>query len=924
MRNGFRLLFGTVIGAAVAILCLPVAAEIRIPAPDVYATGATFQCPSLAVSPNSNLSDAQTRFFLAQIQTASDEINGGSLDKASQHLTSIIAQSKIIDAASMSDIFNTLGDLSEAYSQRSMAQGDPQLDRNFRESVAIRRCLLRYLVNENDGNSEPDTLLSTIAEQYNDRGREDLAEPYWREALRLIQALPQDEPGRESRLEHAADNLGRDLVAQQKWQEAEPVLRMGRDVSKDDLAEVLQKVGNDKEAEPILRAQPKDRYNQPTGELAENLARQGRYAEAAKLYRPILEQEIQAEAGREDGSSYNALISHSYVGNAAFDQAKLGSWEFRAGLYDGAIADLKSACPKLQTRAFADFDTKVFRLNFDETSQTFEKCNLALALAIWGKAGAGNGNSSAMNGAFLAAQEAMQSAAGSALSSTTALRVAERAGAGDIAMELRKVSADWQKIWDPISARMSPDYMQRHHTPDDYQALYASYAAIADQNRQDQAEMRSLIAQLTARVPQYAELRAPAPLSIFQLQSDHTLLKENEVLVLVLVPPGEDRGLAFAVTREKAAWSQIALTGAQITALTLSLRAGLEGTGAPDADQFRSQALALYQGLFVGQVRALVENENKTTFLFVPSGRLAGIPPGLLITRGPSQGASWPVPNQTAWLLRDKAIAILPTASALRMLREILPENHAETGAAHLFAVADPDFGSVRPEPSCNISGHEAHALPSFGAASETGNNIAALRKALAEAPLPCTLVEAQALQHELGLPSLILHGADASKTSIERYDRDGTLTHALVVEFATHALEAGEFGLPEPALALAVPHGASDAGLLPASDVTGLTLQANWIVLSACNTAAGGADKSEDLSGLARAFFYAGAHSLLVSNWVLDGSVSAQMVPEIVRLQQQEGLTRAQALRQASLEMMKVDPNPAKWAVFSLVGEPD
>src|SRR4029079_13630546 len=90
-------------------------------------------------------------------------------------------------------------------------------------------------------------------------------------------------------------------------------------------------------------------------------------------------------------------------------------------------------------------------------------------------------------------------------------------------------------------------------------------------------------------------------------------------------------------------------------------------------------------------------------------------------------------------------------------------------------------------------------------------------------------------------------------------------------IEFATHGLVAGDLsGLAEPALVLTPPAAGSDThdGSHTASEIAVLKLNADWVVLSACNTAAGSTEGAEALSGLARAFFYAGARSLLVSHW--------------------------------------------------------
>ena len=76
--------------------------------------------------------------------------------------------------------------------------------------------------------------------------------------------------------------------------------------------------------------------------------------------------------------------------------------------------------------------------------------------------------------------------------------------------------------------------------------------------------------------------------------------------------------------------------------------------------------------------------------------------------------------------------------------------------------------------------------------------------------------------------------------------------------------------GLPEPALVLMPPKVGTkaDDGLLLASEIAQLKLNADWVVLSACNTAAGEGPDGEGLSGLAKAFFYAGTRALLVSHW--------------------------------------------------------
>src|SRR5206468_10737539 len=160
---------------------------------------------------------------------------------------------------------------------------------------------------------------------------------------------------------------------------------------------------------------------------------------------------------------------------------------------------------------------------------------------------------------------------------------------------------------------------------------------------------------------------------------------------------------------------------------------------------------------------------------------------------------------------------------------------------------------------------------------------------------------ELKAVALRLGAPAGDIHlGNDASEAVVKR----ATLADYRVVYFATHGLVAGDVkGLGEPALALTLPRVPNDTddGLLTASEVALLKLNADWVVLSACNTAAGDKPGAEALSGLARAFFYAGARALLVSHWPVDDQAAARLTSDtFARLKQDPSLRRSQALRQS------------------------
>jgi CHAT domain-containing protein len=169
--------------------------------------------------------------------------------------------------------------------------------------------------------------------------------------------------------------------------------------------------------------------------------------------------------------------------------------------------------------------------------------------------------------------------------------------------------------------------------------------------------------------------------------------------------------------------------------------------------------------------------------------------------------------------------------------------------------------------------------------------------------------------------------GSDASEAAVKQT----ALADYRVVYFATHGLVAGDVaGLGEPSLALTLPKQPTDVddGLLTASEVAQLKLNADWVVLSACNTAAADKPGAEALSGLARAFFYAGARALLISHWSVDSEAATRLTTSTFAVMKADPkLGRAEALRNAMLSYMNdrgspLNAYPAFWAPFSIIGE--
>ncbi len=201
-------------------------------------------------------------------------------------------------------------------------------------------------------------------------------------------------------------------------------------------------------------------------------------------------------------------------------------------------------------------------------------------------------------------------------------------------------------------------------------------------------------------------------------------------------------------------------------------------------------------------------------------------------------------------------------------------------------------------------------------------------RLAQALPQLPDTADELKGVASDLGVAASDLHlGRDASEATVKR----APLADYGIVYFATHGLVAGDVkGFAEPSLALSTPKQPSefDDGLLTSSEVAQLKLNADWVVLSACNTIAGDKPGAEALSGLARSFFYAGARALLVSHWAVDLHAATRLaIATFDRLKSDPKIGRAEALRQAMLGYLNdasspKNAYPAFWGPFAVIGE--
>jgi CHAT domain-containing protein len=497
-------------------------------------------------------------------------------------------------------------------------------------------------------------------------------------------------------------------------------------------------------------------------------------------------------------------------------------------------------------------------------------------------------------------QRASQTSAGEALN---ALAVRFAAGNDRLAQLVRKdqdLASEGASLDKAIIAAVSNEPSRRDAAAE--QRIRDRIAAVAK-------ERNDLQTVFTREFPDYAALSRPAPLTVKDIQP---LLAADEALVVVDL---DDKSYVWAITRSAASWKELAVAAPDISKAVSALRAGLDFDNVKPFDAQAS--FALYQ-----KILAPVEDmlRGKPRLSLVLTGALTSLPPQLLVTRDPAGKAL----KDVDWLLRTHAVTVLPSIASLKVLR----------GKSAVADAKNPLIGFANPVFDRDLQQNvrvAAEVTASHGTRGGTVANLGELRTALS--PLPDTADELRQVAASVRAdPADVILGPDATETRVKQEKLD----QYRIVYFATHGLLAGDVAdfaklNAEPALVLSLPEKPTqfDDGLLTASEVAQLKLNADWVVLSACNTASADKPGAEALSGLARAFFYAGGRSLLVSNWEVETeSAVALMVGTFAALAANPKLSHGEALQKSMLAVIESTQHsewadPKYWAPFVVVGEP-
>jgi CHAT domain-containing protein len=523
-----------------------------------------------------------------------------------------------------------------------------------------------------------------------------------------------------------------------------------------------------------------------------------------------------------------------------------------------------------------------------------------------------------------------------------ALRLAEtdRAVSASVARatlpspELADLARREQDAGQQISARQAT-LADAVSLPIEQQNAAALAAMRSDVERLKQA--RAVLTQeIGKRFPDYANLVSPPPASIEQARA---VLTNDEALIALYA--GEKESYVWALRKSgMVAFVVIPLRREQLADMVGELRRALD-PHAQNLGEIPPFDVALAHRLYAAILEPVEAGwKGAKTLIVAPHGPLAQIPFSLLVTRPVPQpqdrAALFSGYQDVPFLLREVAVTQVPSVAALAILRGMPPVNPARRA---FVGFGDPWFSAQQATQARAEQAQQASmATRSFqlraAPATETmaSANIASLPR------LADTAEEVREVAVSLRADPAkdVFLGPAANEWQV----RNMKLDDRRVVMFATHGLVPGDLdGLAQPALALSAPSVANvdGDGLLTMDKILGLKLDADWVVLSACNTAAGDGAGAEAVSGLGRAFFYAGARALLVTNWAVETTSARKLTTSVFARQAGNlSISRAEVLRQSMLSLIDgpgaVDEvsgrvlysysHPIFWAPFSLVGD--
>jgi CHAT domain-containing protein/tetratricopeptide (TPR) repeat protein len=449
----------------------------------------------------------------------------------------------------------------------------------------------------------------------------------------------------------------------------------------------------------------------------------------------------------------------------------------------------------------------------------------------------------------------------------------------------------------------------------------------------------TLMEEIEREFPGYANTINPPRMSINEAAG---LLRDDERLLTVYM--GEQKTFVWSITNNSASVMYVINKPRRTMDIIINnIRRGLNPDGINSIGDIPKFSVVMAHTLF----KILFEKDSRNwrsteTLIYVPHGMLSTLPLAVLPMSNKSPtGSEFPLFSgyqKVDWIVNTFDIATLPSISSLNSLRKF---SNREAAQLSFLGIGNPQFSKKLSNNTITkkIQGTTLRGKSrtiEFRSVPNTRDLPSAKLEDLPQLPVTGKEIYELARILDADMTRDVYLGNEASEENI----KSAPLANYRIIAFATHGLISGDLdGLYQPALALSSPSvtGGIEDGLLTMDEIMALRVNADWVVLSACNTGTSDSAGAEAISGLGGAFFYAGAGAMLVSYWPVETTSSRMLTTELFRLQRNNALLiRSEALRQTYQYLIKHDgyrvnsseivfsyAHPIFWAAFNLIGLP-
>ncbi len=459
---------------------------------------------------------------------------------------------------------------------------------------------------------------------------------------------------------------------------------------------------------------------------------------------------------------------------------------------------------------------------------------------------------------------------------------------------------------------------------------------LKEEYRKVESQFDDLLIKIRLENPLYASVNYPQPISVQDLQKE--ILKEGETMLSYFI--SQDESYAFVISKNNFNVEPLKIKENEVNSSVERYLLAIKGNNTNDTNRYGS---LLYEKLFKPLEKYL---EKSSDIIIVPAGQLEKIPFESFIIDNKK-------PGPPVYLLEKYRLKYVQSATLLSILRKHYTQ---DTTAKGFIGFGDPvydyeNFKQNKPEQGSFFSREgtrrdaKENPLSAVGVNNNPeGNNSVSTSQPLNFSPSIFSGDEIKEIHRDRfaragGVMDRLPQSGEEIQSIAQLFEKESLATKVYLrdqaaeenaraanmkdfayIHFSCHGLLNDDF----QCLVLSQLPGSKEDGYFTLNEIMNCDYNAKLIVLSACQTGSGKMARGEGITGLTRAFMYAGSPAVAASLWDVDDAATKELMVKFYSNILEKNLDKVEALRQAKLELLKNEKysSPLFWSAFVMYGE--